>query len=52
MHKRRASTVTKGWYDETKDAPLQHMVSETVDSVQRDDPTREERCVDAREMNV
>ena len=31
--KRRASSVTKGWDDETRDNLLQRMISETVDSV-------------------
>ena len=34
--KRRASSVTKGWNDETRDNLLQCMISETVDSVRHD----------------
>ena len=50
--KRRASLVTKGWDDETRDKLLHCMISETVDSVQRDDPTHGDWCVDDRELNV
>ena len=49
---RRASLVTKGWEDETKDAFSQRMVSEIEDSVEQDDPARGDWCVDDQELNV
>ena len=50
--KRRASSVTKGWDDETRDNLLQRMISQTVDSVRRDDPAHGDWCVDGRELNA
>ena len=50
--KRRASSVTKGWDDETRDNLLQRMISETVDSVRRNDPAHGDGCVDRPELNV
>ena len=50
--KRRASSVTKGWDDETRDNLLQRMISESVDSVRRDDPAHGNWCVDGRELKV
>ena len=50
--KRRASLVTKGWNDETRDNLLQHMISETVDSVRRDDPAHGDWWVDGWKLNV
>ena len=50
--KRKASLVTKGWDDETRDNLLQRMISETVDFVRRDDPAHGDWCVDGRELNV
>ena len=47
VHKRRASSVTKGWDDETRVNFLQHMISETVN-----DPSHEDWSVDGRELNV
>ena len=50
--KRRASSVTKGWDDETRDNLLQCMISENVDSVRRDDPAHGDWCVYGWELNV
>ena len=50
--KKRASLATKGWDDETKDTLLQRMVSETVGSVQQDDPVHGDWCMDSQELNV
>ena len=50
--KRRANSVTKGWDDETRDNLLQHMISETVDSVQWDDPAHGDWCIGGQELNV
>ena len=50
--KRRASSVTKDWDDETRDNLLQRMISETVDSVWRDDPANGDWCVDGWELKV
>ena len=50
--KRRTSSVTKGWDDEMRDNLLQRMISETVDSVQQDDPAHGDWCVDGQELNV
>ena len=50
--KRRASSVTKSWDDETRDNLLQRMISETVDFVRWDDPAHGDWCVDRRELNV
>ena len=50
--KRRASSVTKGWDDETRDNLLQRMISETVDSVRWGDPAHGDWCLDGRELNV
>ena len=52
VFKRRASSVTKGWDDETRDNLLQHMISKTVDSVWQDNPAHGDWCVDGRELNV
>ena len=43
--KRRASSITKGW-DETRGNLLQCVISETMDSVRRDDPAHGDWCVD------
>ena len=50
--KRRESLVMKGWDNETRDALLQCKVSETVGSVQWDDPPRGDWCIDSQELNV
>ena len=50
--KRRASLVIKGWDDETRDNLLQCMISETVDSMQQDNLTHGDWCVDGLELNV
>ena len=50
--KRRASAVTRGWDDETKDVPLMRMMKETMACVHNDDPARGDWCVDGEEMNV
>ena len=50
--KRGASSVTKCWDDKTRDALLRRMVSETVCSVQRDDPARGDWCAEGQELNV
>ena len=50
--KRKASSVTKSWGDETRDNLLQHMISETVDSVWRDDPAHGDWCVEGQELNM
>ena len=50
--KKRARLVTKGWGDERRDALLQRMVSETMCSVQRDDPASGDWYVDGQELNV
>ena len=50
--KRRASSVTKGWDDKTRDALLQRMVSETVRSVQRYDPAHGDWYTEEQELNV
>ena len=50
--KRKASSVTKGWDDKTRDALLQRMVSETVRSVQRDDPAHGDWCAEGQELIV
>ena len=50
--KRRASSVTKGLHDEARDNLLQRMISETVDSVRRDNPDHGNRGVDGWELNV
>ena len=48
----RASLVTKGWDDETRNNLMQHMIFETVDSVRQDDPAHGEWRVDGRELNI
>ena len=50
--KRRASSVMKGWDNKTRDALLQRMVSETMRSVQRDDPAHSDWCTEGQELNV
>ena len=50
--KERASSITKGWDDETRDNLLQCMITETVDSVQRDNLAHGDWCVDGWELNV
>ena len=50
--KKRASSVTKGWDDKIWDTLLQRMVSETVHSVQRDDPAHGNWCAEGQELNV
>ena len=50
--KRRASSVTKGWKDKTRDTLLQRMVSEIVHSVQRDDPAHGDWCTEGQELNI
>ena len=50
--KKRANSVTKGLDDETKNTLHQCMISETVDSVQRDDLVRGNWCTDGKEQNV
>ena len=50
--KRRVSSVTKGWDDETRENLMQRMISETVDSVRRDDPAHGDSCVHELELNV
>ena len=48
----RASSVTKGWDNEARDTVLQHMMFETIESVQQDDPACGDWCVDSKEMNI
>ena len=43
--------VTKGWDDKTRDALLQQTLSETVCSVQKEDPAHQDQCVDGQELN-
>ena len=50
--KRGLSSVTKGWDIKTRDALLQRMVSETVRSVQGDDPAHGDWCAEGQELNV
>ena len=50
--KKRASSVTKGWDDKTRGALLQCMMSETLRSVQRDDPAYGDWCAERQELNV
>ena len=52
IHKRQASSVTKGWDDEARDAVLQRMMFKTIESLQQDDPARRDWCVDSKELNV
>ena len=50
--KRRASLVTKGWDDEARDTVLQRIMSETINSVQQDDPACGDWCADSKELKV
>ena len=52
IHKRQASSVTKGWDDEARDTILQRLMFETIESVQQDDPAHRDWCVDSKELNV
>ena len=52
LHKRRESSVTKGWDDKARDTVLQRMMSEIIESVQQDDPACGDWCVDSKELNV
>ena len=42
----------KGWDDEARDTILQHMMFETIESVQQDDPACRDWCVDSKELNA
>ena len=52
IHKRRASSVTKGWDNEAREIILQLMMSETIGSVLQDDPACGDWCVDSKELNI
>ena len=44
--------VTKGWDDKTADTLLIGMVAQTVTRVKKNDPAKEDWCVQGKEMNV
>ena len=50
--KRRANAVTSGWDDDTCDAHLRSMLSDTIARVRQSDPVRGDWCVSGREFTV
>ena len=50
--KRRTSTVTKGWDDETMDDLLVCMVKDTIARVKQDDPAKGDWCVQGDKLNM
>ena len=50
--KRRASTVTKSWDDETTDTLLVEMVTKTIAIVKKNNPARGDWCIQGKEINV
>ena len=50
--KRRVTSVTSGWDDEVHDITLRCMITETMERVVKDNPVRDDWCVDGNELAV